>query len=33
MSETKKFPARVLLTVTTGRLLTKGKGAHDNGIG
>lgn len=33
MSETKKFPARVLLTVTTGRLLTKGKGNRDNGIG
>lgn len=33
MSDTKKFPARVLLTVTTGRLLTKGKGDRDNGIG
>lgn len=32
MSDTKKFPARVLLTVTTGRLLTKGKGGRDNGI-
>lgn len=33
MSDTKKFSARVLLTVTTGRLLTKGKGDRDNGIG
>lgn len=33
MVETKKFPARVLLTVTTGRLLTKGKGERYNGIG
>ena len=30
---TKKFALRVLLTVTTGRLLTEGKGDHDNGIG
>lgn len=32
MSDTKKFPARVLLTVTTGRLLTKPNGERDNGI-
>jgi hypothetical protein len=31
--ETKRFPLRVLLTVTTERLLTKGKGPRDNGIG
>lgn len=30
---TKKFPLRDVLTVTTGRLLTKGKGKDDNGIG
>jgi len=30
---TKPFPLRVVLTVTTGRLLTQGKGPHDNGIG
>jgi len=28
----KKFPLRVVLTVTTGRLLTKNKGPRDNGI-
>lgn len=28
----KKFPLRVLLTVTTGRLLTAHNGEHDNGI-
>ena len=32
-AETKRFPLRVLLTVTTGRLLTKSKGPRDNGIG
>ena len=32
-SETKSFPLRVLLTVTTGRLLTKPQGPRDNGIG
>jgi hypothetical protein len=32
MSETKRFPLRVLLTVTTGRLLTEPKGERDNGI-
>lgn len=31
-SETKRFPTRVILTVTTGRLLTKSKGQRDNGI-
>lgn len=30
---TKKFPLRVVLTVTTGRLLTKSKSSEDNGIG
>lgn len=30
---TKSFPLRVVLTVTTGRLLTERKGPHDNGIG
>jgi hypothetical protein len=30
--ETKRFPLRVLLTSTTGRLLTKSQGDHDNGI-
>src|SRR5690348_9741863 len=30
---TKRFSLRVLLSVTTGRLLTKGKGPNDNGIG
>lgn len=29
---TKRFPLRVLLTVTTGRLLTEPKGERDNGI-
>ena len=29
---TRTFPLRVVLTVTTGRLLTEGKGARDNGI-
>lgn len=33
MAETKQFPLRVLLTVTTGRLLTKPRGNRDNGIG
>ena len=33
MTETKSFPPRVLLTVTTGRLLTESKNEHDNGIG
>ena len=33
MTETKKFPLRVLLTVTTGRLLTTSQGPRDNGIG
>lgn len=32
MSE-KKFPLRVVLTVTTGRLLTESKGERNNGIG
>ena len=31
--ETKKFSLRILLTVTTGRLLTESKGPQDNGIG
>ncbi len=31
--KTKAFPARVLLTITTGRLLTGGKGDRANGIG
>lgn len=31
--ETKAFALRTLLTVTTGRLLTKGKGHGSNGIG
>lgn len=31
--ETQSFPLRVLLTVTTGRLLTEAKGPSDNGIG
>jgi hypothetical protein len=30
---TKTFPLRTVLTVTTGRLLTKRKAADDNGIG
>lgn len=29
----KQFPLRVILTVTTGRLLTEGKGPDNNGIG
>ncbi len=33
MNETKVFPLRVLLTVTTGRLLTQSRGPRDNGIG
>ena len=33
MSATKSFPLRVLLTVTTGRLLTEPNGDSDNGIG
>lgn len=32
-NETKQFPLRVLLTVTTGRLLTKSVSPNDNGIG
>ena len=28
----RSFPLRVILTVTTGRLLTEGKGDNDNGI-
>lgn len=31
--ETNRFHVRVLLTVTTGRLLTKANGPRDNGIG
>lgn len=31
--KTKTFPLRVLLTVTTGRLLTEPKAHRDNGIG
>lgn len=31
--ETKSFPLNVVLTVTTGRLLTTAKGERDNGIG
>jgi hypothetical protein len=31
--ETRKFPLRVVLTVTTGRLLTQSNGPRDNGIG
>lgn len=31
--ETRKFPLNVVLTVTTGRLLTKSCGPDDNGIG
>ncbi len=30
---TKNFPLRVVLTVTTGRLLTEPRGNRDNGIG
>lgn len=32
-AETKRFSLRTLLSVTTGRLLTKGEGPRDNGIG
>jgi hypothetical protein len=32
MTETKTFPLRVVLTVTTGRLLTEPRGPQDNGI-
>jgi len=32
MAETKRFPLRDILSVTTGRLLTKANGPHDNGI-
>ena len=32
-TETRQFPLRTILTVTTGRLLTKAKGPRDNGIG
>ncbi len=31
-TDTKQFPLRTLLTVTTGRLLTKSSGPSDNGI-
>lgn len=31
--KTKSFSLRTILTVTTGRLLTEGKGERDNGIG
>ncbi len=30
--ETRTFPLRVIISVTTGRLLTKSKSANDNGI-
>lgn len=33
MSTTKTFPLRDILSITTGRLLTKAKGPDDNGIG
>lgn len=33
MNKTKQFPLRVVLTASTGRLLTKARGPHDNGIG
>ena len=33
MGETKRFDLRTILTVTTGRLLTKTEGPTDNGIG
>ncbi len=33
MSEMKEFPIRVLLTITTGRLLTASRASDDNGIG
>lgn len=32
-TETKPFSLRTILSVTTGRLLTEGKGDRDNGIG
>jgi hypothetical protein len=32
LAETKRFPLRVVLTVTTGRLLTEPRGPRDNGI-
>lgn len=31
-NKTRKFPLRTVLTVTTGRLLTRRRGPHDNGI-
>ena len=33
MDETKEFSLRTILSVTTGRLLTKGNSPNDNGIG
>ena len=33
LPKTRRFPLRVVLTVTTGRLLTERKGPMDNGIG
>ena len=33
MDATKRFPLRVVLSVTTGRLFTKPRGLDDNGIG
>lgn len=33
LPKTKRFPLRVVLTVTTGRLLTAPRGERDNGIG
>ena len=33
MSETKAFDVRTVMSVTTGRLVTKGDGPRDNGIG
>lgn len=33
MNNIRVFPLRVVLTVTTGRLLTKSQGERDNGIG
>lgn len=32
MAETRKFATRTILSVTTGRLLTKSEGPRDNGI-
>lgn len=32
MMKTKRFPLRILLSITTGRLLTASKGPRDNGI-